>query len=125
MKKHKNPQKGFTLVEIMIVVVIIGLLAAMAIPAFNKVRQTSQAKTCVNNLRQISSAKDQYFIENGGEDSVDLDDLVGVENYIKATPVCPAGGEYDEELTPDAEPECSEGGDHVLPSGTVEATGGN
>jgi|SRR5690625_3514613 len=120
MKKHKNSQKGFTLVEIMIVVVIIGLLAAMAIPAFNKVRTTSQAKTCVNNLRQISSAKDQFFIENGGESSVDLTALVGVENYIKATPECPAGGTYSASLTPDAEPTCSVGDDdgegHILPS---------
>ncbi|MFO8027956.1 MAG: prepilin-type N-terminal cleavage/methylation domain-containing protein, partial [Opitutales bacterium] len=58
-------KKGFTLVEIMIVVVIIGLLAAMAIPAFQKVRESSIAKTLVNDGRQIGSAAQQYFMENG------------------------------------------------------------
>jgi len=49
----------------MIVVVIIGLLAAMAIPAFNKVREQSREKAIVNNLRQVSSAGQQYILENG------------------------------------------------------------
>lgn len=76
--------KGFTLVEIMIVVVIIGLLAAMAIPAFQKVRASSQDKAVLNNLRQLSSAADQYFLEKGVT-SVGSADLVGTNStqYIK------------------------------------------
>jgi type IV pilus assembly protein PilA len=75
--------KGFTLVEIMIVVVIIGLLASMAIPAFQKVRTNSQDKAVLNNARQLSAASDQYYLENGVS-SVILSDLIGPTSYIKA-----------------------------------------
>lgn len=76
--------KGFTLVEIMIVVVIIGLLSAMAIPAFQKIRGNSQDKTVINNLRQIASGADQYFLEYGLT-TVSSDLLVGSGStfYVK------------------------------------------
>ena len=91
-------KKGFTLVEIMIVVAIIGLLAAIAIPSFMKARTTSQKNACINNLRQIESAKDQYAIEKGGtngqlieaEGTVFTNLVGGASGYIKAYPACPA-----------------------------------
>ena len=83
MKTINRSAKGFTLVEIMIVVVIIGLLAAMAIPAFQKVRQSSQDKAVLNNARQLAAAADQFFLENGLS-SVSQGSLVGSTNYVKA-----------------------------------------
>ncbi|HEY4988828.1 MAG TPA: prepilin-type N-terminal cleavage/methylation domain-containing protein [Opitutaceae bacterium] len=79
--KYKN--KGFTLVEIMIVVVIIGLLASMAIPAFQRVRINSQDKAVLNNARQLSAAGDQYYLENGVS-TVVIGQLIGPTSYIKA-----------------------------------------
>jgi len=91
---QKQSKKGFTLVEIMIVVVIIGLLAAMAIPAFQKVRATSQEKALTNNLRQLASGADQYFLEYGVT-SVESSDLIGTGSYIKTfKPVADGGDSY-------------------------------
>ncbi len=81
--KNMHKSKGFTLVEIMIVVVIIGLLAAMAIPAFQKVRSASQDKTVLNNARQLSAAADQYYLEQGVS-TVSVGNLIGTSNYVKA-----------------------------------------
>jgi type IV pilus assembly protein PilA len=73
--KLNRSKKGFTLVEIMIVVVIIGLLAAMAIPAFQKVRTDSIAKSIVNDARQIGAALQQIATEYAGIQNGDTIDI--------------------------------------------------
>ena len=87
-----NRKSGFTLVEIMIVVAIIGLLAAIAIPSFVNARTKSQQNACINNLRQISGSKDQYALDKGGTAPTALSDLV--PTYITKDPTCPASGNY-------------------------------
>ena len=94
MQIKTNRKSGFTLVEIMIVVAIIGLLAAIAIPNFVKARGTAQKNACINNLRQIDGAKEQWALETK-QPSGTAADANAINNYIKGgAPSCPGGGSY-------------------------------
>lgn len=106
-------RRGFTLIEIMIVVLIIAVLLAIAIPNFMKARDTSRTKACVANLRQIDTGKVQYAMDAKltTDDAVDWPNLV--PDYVKQKPECPAGGTY----TPgpiDTSPKCSLGDPHFI-----------
>jgi prepilin-type N-terminal cleavage/methylation domain-containing protein len=91
MKSKTSKKAGFTLVEIMIVVAIIGLLAAIAIPNFVRARTTSQMNACINNLRQIDGAAQQWALETKQATNA-LPAFSDVSGYLKAQVVCPAGG---------------------------------
>jgi len=98
MNIRASSKSGFTLVEIMIVVAIIGLLAAIAIPNFVKARSTSQQSACINNLRQYDGAVQEWALENRKASS-DPYGLTSIQPYVKLDstgnlPACPAGGAY-------------------------------
>lgn len=101
MIRNENKQ-GFTLLEIMLVVAIIGLLAAIAIPSFLTARTKSQTNVCISNLRQINSAKEQWALTIGKRDgevitpTEKINTTNGVDSFIKGgEPFCPASGIYD------------------------------
>ena len=115
MKRFRK-SKGFTLVEIMIVVLIIGILLAIAVPNFIKARESSRKQTCIANLKQIDSAKEQCAMENKWDTGAPVawTDLVnGANGYMKAQPTCPSGGTYTINVV-GTSPTCTVAG-HVLP----------
>src|SRR5882672_9529190 len=97
MNINTSRKGGFTLVEIMIVVAIIGLLAAIAIPNFVQARARSQANACINNLVKIDAAANQFALERGKKTGDDINLSRDLTPYIKLNsagiiPPCPAGG---------------------------------
>jgi prepilin-type N-terminal cleavage/methylation domain-containing protein len=93
MKVNTSRKSAFTLVEIMIVVAIIGLLAAIAIPNFVKARENSQINACIANLKQIDGAIQTWALEqkkNTG-DTIVATEIFGANNYIRVEAFCPSG----------------------------------
>ena len=116
MKFKTSRKAGFTLVEIMIVVAIIGLLAAIAIPNFIKARNNSQTNACINNLRQIDGGVQQWALEHSKPASAAVTSASVIPYLGRGSagqwPTCPAGGTYAV-TTVSVKPTCTISG-HVL-----------
>lgn len=120
--------KGFTLVEIMIVVAIIAILAAVAIPNFVRYRKTSQMNACISNLKQLQGAVEQAKMT--GVVTPAMSNIVGADKYIKVEPKCPSDqSTYTLPSTDDADPTCTHGEDsdypHKLPTSSTTTESGS
>jgi len=113
---QKRTVVGFTLVEIMIVVAIIGIILAIAIPGFMRAREVSRATSCQENLIKIEGAVDSYALEHDWTDGMKLtngwEDLVGKTKYLKKTPKCRGRGQYVNAFEVGEAPTCT----YVLPN---------
>ena len=108
MKQKLFRMAAFTLLEIMIVVAIIGLLAAIAIPSFVSAKGKAQQTACVLNLKQLTGAKQRWSLDNSvpGTAIPSEGELFGPHLYIESKPSCPAGGVYTLNAV-DEKPVCS------------------
>ena len=89
--RFRARRRGFTLLEILIVVAVLGILVGMAFPNFLKSRANAQKQICIENLSQIESAKQIWGVEQGrkdGDPATDAD-LFGASLYMEQKPFCP------------------------------------
>src|ERR1039457_6829150 len=91
MKNISSRRRGFTLVEIMIVVAIIGLLASIAIPNYVQSRKKVQINVCISNLQQIEGAMQRWSLDMHKDEGQTVA-YSDIRNYLKRSMVCPAGG---------------------------------
>lgn len=87
-------KSGFSLLEIMIVVTIIGFLAGLSIPGIMRARESAQKTRCIDNLRVMSAAKDQWAVENYANNGDPCSESDITPFFKRGFPTCPAGGEY-------------------------------
>ena len=110
-----NGKRGFTLLEIMIVILIIGILMAIAVPQLMHARERSQTNSCISNLKEIETAKEQWAMENGQPPTATPVQANLTPSYIKLWPSCPMSGTYTIGSM-ETRPDCSEAiNGHLLP----------
>jgi prepilin-type N-terminal cleavage/methylation domain-containing protein len=121
-KSFNATRRAFTLIEIMIVVLIIGILLAIAVPNFVRARESARSKACISNLKQIQSAKEQWAMDNkkAGTETPATTAIYGSGNYILVRPTCPSTNANYTENAVDANPTCATVGTapnlHALPT---------
>ena len=117
----KKRIKGFTLVEIMIVVAIIGIIIAIAIPGFMRAREVSRSTSCQENLIKVEGAVDQWAVEYDASDGMTATwtELVSKTLYLKKTPKCRGKGNYPDTFTVGVTPTCD-----YTPPGWFDTQGG-
>jgi prepilin-type N-terminal cleavage/methylation domain-containing protein len=115
--QNARREKGFTLIEIMIVVLIIGILISTVMPTFLKAKRTTNTRMCIKNMQVIDTAKNEWVMENGlaGSAVPNAGDLIG---YMRSStfPTCPEGADPYQMTSADTKTECpnvGSFGDHV------------
>lgn len=117
---HRKRRRGFTLVELMTVVMLISMLLALATPNYVKAREAARTRACVSNMKKLESAAQQWAMSTKAAPgtAVTIANLVGTSvanSYIRVAPQCPSGSLPYAAFTVDTRPVCPINGNHVLP----------
>jgi prepilin-type N-terminal cleavage/methylation domain-containing protein len=94
VRKNVNSRKAFTLIEVMVVGLLIGILAAISMLTYTNITRNSRRSTCIANLKQIDTAIARWSVENNTEPGADPDEAAVYSYIVRGKPRCPSGGNY-------------------------------